>query len=129
MNLIRAFPLLVLMLLTGCGARSIDIISKPLELETAQPADPSMVHMEPVNFRVITKDNLNAFIQEITKTQGTSNFVIIAFTTTDYQNMALNLADLKRYIQQQKNIIVYYKKITNSPAVVVDKSKASTPPK
>jgi hypothetical protein len=29
----------------------------------------------------------------------------------DYENLALNIADLKRYINQQKEIIVYYEKI------------------
>jgi hypothetical protein len=28
----------------------------------------------------------------------------------DYENLALNLADLRRYIEQQKEIIVYYEK-------------------
>lgn len=122
MNMIRAFPLFLLLILTGCGTKSIDIISSPLQLQTAQPADPSAVHMEPVNFRVITKDNLNAFVQEMIKAQGNSNFVVIAFTTIDYENLSLNLADLKRYIQQQKSIIVYYKKITNTPDIVANKS-------
>jgi hypothetical protein len=124
MNMIRSFPLLLLLVLTRCGVSPINIISTPLQLQTAQPADPSAVHMEPVNFRVITKENLDAFVQEMVKDQGTSDFVIIAFTTTDYENLALNLADLKRYIEQQKSIIVYYKKITNSPAIVVNNSSS-----
>lgn len=128
MNMIRAFPLLLLLGLIGCGVSPIDIVSQPLQLQTAQPVDPVMVHMEPVTFRVITKDNLNAFIQEITKTQGTSDYVFIAFGTSDYENMALNLADLKRYIEQQKAIIVYYKKVTNSPAVVTDGKKVPVTP-
>jgi len=28
----------------------------------------------------------------------------------DYENLALNIGDLKRYIGQQKEIIVYYEK-------------------
>lgn len=126
MNMIRIFSILLFLILASCsGVQSIDIISKPLELQTAQPADPGMVHMEPVTFRVVTKDNLDAFVQEMIKTQGNPNFVIVAITTDDYKNLALNLDDLKRYIQQQKSIIIYYKKVTNTPSVVVDK----TPPK
>tara|TARA_Y100001937_G_scaffold28612_1_gene41280 strand:+ start:620 stop:739 length:120 start_codon:yes stop_codon:yes gene_type:complete len=28
----------------------------------------------------------------------------------DYENLALNVAELRRFINQQKNIIVYYEK-------------------
>jgi len=28
----------------------------------------------------------------------------------DYENLALNIADIKRYLEQQKEIILYYEK-------------------
>jgi len=28
----------------------------------------------------------------------------------DYENLALNISELRRYINQQKNIIIYYEK-------------------
>ena len=31
-------------------------------------------------------------------------------STQDYENMASNIADLRRYIQQQQAVIVYYQK-------------------
>jgi hypothetical protein len=42
----------------------------------------------------------------------------------DYENLALNIGDLKRFIGQQKEIIVYYEK-----AVTPDKetAKANNP--
>ena len=34
----------------------------------------------------------------------------------DYENLALNIADLKRFINQQRNIIVYYENaVTDEP--------------
>jgi hypothetical protein len=34
----------------------------------------------------------------------------------DYQNLALNIADIKRYLEQQKEIIIYYEKaVTEEP--------------
>jgi len=34
----------------------------------------------------------------------------------DYENLALNIGDLKRYINQQKEIIIYYEKaVTEEP--------------
>ena len=34
----------------------------------------------------------------------------IALSVKDYENLALNFAELRRYIEQQKQIIVYYEK-------------------
>jgi len=35
----------------------------------------------------------------------------------DYENLALNIADLRRYINQQGEIIVYYEEaVTEEPA-------------
>ena len=33
----------------------------------------------------------------------------VALSMRDYENLALNIGDLKRYINQQKEIIVYLK--------------------
>tara|TARA_R110002167_G_scaffold101486_1_gene264249 strand:+ start:613 stop:741 length:129 start_codon:yes stop_codon:yes gene_type:complete len=40
----------------------------------------------------------------------------------DYENLALNIGDLKRYINQQKDIIVYYEKaVTEEPTPALEK--------
>jgi hypothetical protein len=103
------------LLLIACGQTPLTIDTKPIVIPIEKPDDPAMVRMEPVSFRVVNKDNLTQFIAELTKLQGSNNIVFIAITTTDYENLALNLADLKRYISQQKAIIVYYKTVTATP--------------
>jgi hypothetical protein len=67
--------------------------------------------MLPVKFRVVTKDTLDVLLAELSKSQ-TGTPVFIAITTRDYENLALNLADLRRYIEQQQSIIVYYRHMT-----------------
>jgi len=40
----------------------------------------------------------------------------------DYENLALNISELKRYINQQGEIIVYYEKaVTENPKNAEDK--------
>jgi len=34
----------------------------------------------------------------------------VALSVKDYENLALNVAELRRFINQQKEIIVYYEK-------------------
>lgn len=104
-----------LFLIAGCGEDKIEISTKPIDIQIAKPADPPAVNMLPITFKVITKDNLDEFIQEMSKLQNNVNPVFIAMSINDYENMSLNLADLKRYIEQQKEIIVYYQKVTALP--------------
>ena len=98
--------------LAACGSKStLDISAKPIEIEIAKAADPAGVNMLPVTFKVVTKDSLDSFISELSKNQnGTPVFV--AFTIADYENLVLNFADLKRYIEQQQSVIIYYRNMT-----------------
>jgi hypothetical protein len=36
----------------------------------------------------------------------------VAFSVKDYENLSLNIAELRRYIGQQKEIIIYYENAT-----------------
>ncbi len=101
-------------LLVGCGDDKIEISKKPIDIQIAKPADPPAVKMIPVTFRVVTKETLDGFIADITKSQNDANPVFVAVSLKDYENMSLNLADLRRYVEQQREIIIYYKKVTDS---------------
>ena len=46
-----------------------------------------------------------------------NTFVIFGMTPQDYENMAFNLQELRRYIRQQKEIIIYYRDATKVGAV------------
>lgn len=55
--------------------------------------------------------NLQQKIAEIESMLG-GDFVILAVTPDGYENMAANLQEIKRYINQQKEIIYYYREAT-----------------
>jgi len=50
--------------------------------------------------------NYADFIKDYEKKNGADSY--IAISVKDYENLALNFAELRRYIEQQKQIIVYY---------------------
>jgi anion-transporting ArsA/GET3 family ATPase len=105
-------------LLAACGGgdvQRIEVSAKPIQIDIAKTADPEAVRINPVQWHVVNKENLDAFLAEMRKQQGTNNPVFIAITTKDYENLSLNLADLKRYIQQQQSVIVYYRNLTSHP--------------
>jgi hypothetical protein len=57
---------------------------------------------------VVTKDNFEEFEKEFTEIYGELAFV--ALSMKDYENLALNIAELRRFLNQQNEVIVYYEK-------------------
>ena len=115
-RILIAFCLMVL--LSACasdGVRPIEVTAKPITIDITKTADPEAVKVFSVKWHVVNQENLSNFITEMKKTQGTDNPVFIAITTKDYENLSLNLADLKRYIEQQQSVIVYYRNLTSHP--------------
>jgi len=71
-------------------------------------ARPKALQLNDTRVFVVNKDNYEEFVKEFTEVYGELAFV--ALSMKDYQNLALNIADIKRYLEQQKEIIVYYEK-------------------
>ena len=57
---------------------------------------------------MVTDRNFDAFKKKFEKENG--DLVFYAVRVRDYETLALNMAELKRYIQQQQELIVYYEK-------------------
>lgn len=69
-------------------------------------ARPKPLQLIDTQVRVVTKDNLDAFIEEFEERYGEVAFVVLSMK--DYENLALNIADMRRFLNQQTEIIVYY---------------------
>lgn len=69
-------------------------------------AHPKQVQLNDVKIYVVSKENYDEFVKEFESKNGGDAY--IAISVKDYENLALNFAELRRYIEQQKQIIVYY---------------------
>tara|TARA_R110000868_G_scaffold408783_1_gene692427 strand:+ start:3786 stop:4094 length:309 start_codon:yes stop_codon:yes gene_type:complete len=69
-------------------------------------ARPKGVQLNDVKIYVVNKDNFEEFIAAYRKKNGGDARIVIS--VKDYENLSLNFAELRRYIEQQKEIIVYY---------------------
>ena len=67
---------------------------------------PKAVEFPPVDWFVITEDNLEEKLAEIDNKTG--NIVLFAITPKGYENLALGIAELRRYVKDQQAIIGYY---------------------
>lgn len=119
----RILSIGLLSLMTGCSLLQpqpavqpepiIKTVTKIVPLEIYQPPLPTEINLSEVDFFVITENNLDEQIERLEKLQGGS-FVVFAMTPQAYENMAYNLQEIRRYIGQQKEIIIYYREATTS---------------
>ena len=101
---------LSLLLLSSCTkAPEPTIITVPEIIEKDIPIveRPKGLSLTSPYFHVVTSENLEEFIDKFQKQNG-SELVFYAISVRDYENLSLNLAELRRYIEQQQAIIVYY---------------------
>jgi hypothetical protein len=79
------------------------------------------VQLNDVKIYVVNEDNYEEFIEEFRAKNG--EIVYIAISVKDYENLSLNIAELRRYIEQQKQVIVYYEEAVKPEDVVSDASQ------
>tara|TARA_R110001583_G_scaffold39956_1_gene127969 strand:- start:172 stop:453 length:282 start_codon:yes stop_codon:yes gene_type:complete len=77
------------------------------------PPDPKPLQLDNLIFEVVNKDNLEQFLTELKKYQNNKEYVFYAITPKTYEILALNMQEIKRYLIQQKEIIIYYKEATS----------------
>ena len=101
-----------LLLSSGCSSwRSVlPVEVKTVEVERKIPLQtrPSPVRLNDIHFYVVTEQNFEEFKNKFIKENG--DLVGYVLSVRDYETIAYNMAELKRFIDQQKQIIIYYEK-------------------
>ena len=113
------WSLLLLVSLSSCSwkpEKEVVVQTKIVKPVIEIKERPKGVKMLPVKFYVVTQKNYEEFKEKFKKDNG--DFVFYAMSVPSYENLALDMAELRRYIEQQKEIIIYYEK-----AVKDDKEK------
>ena len=103
--------LLLTLLLSSCGfirKPEKEIVVQTVEVQKVVPVQPrpKPVDMTDVKFYVVTEENYEEFKEKFMKTNN--DFVFYVVSVHDYENLALNMSELFRYIKQQKEIVIYY---------------------
>ena len=121
--------------------REVEIITKPVQIDIVQPVMPRAINLKEPKWYVVSdtkiienclKDPetqqpncklgredlypegytyLDKFIDDIKKNHG-GDIVFVAMTVDDYELMAYNTQEIKRYINQLGEVIVYYRNVT-----------------
>tara|TARA_B100000378_G_scaffold266640_1_gene252121 strand:+ start:346 stop:636 length:291 start_codon:yes stop_codon:yes gene_type:complete len=79
---------------------------------------PREIDLKEPYWYVVSDKNIDEFLARVAKDQG--QLVFFAMSVPDYEIMAYNMQELKRYIRELKEVVVYYRKVT-VPAPKVEK--------
>jgi hypothetical protein len=69
---------------------------------------PKAVQLNDIKIYIVSEKNYDKFKTAFEAKNGTDAYVGISIK--DYENLSLNFAELRRYIEQQQQIILYYEK-------------------
>ena len=119
MNL-RILLILLLATCNGCTLLGNDPYVpevKPVEVVTItkpaavyHPPLPNKVSTKPVEWTVLTPAIMSEYLTDLEKGEAPTN-VYYGISPTGYENLSVNMAELKRYIRQVLSIVDYYQKL------------------
>ena len=112
-NYLKASSLLLLSLIvSSCASwpKLTQIEVQTVEVERNIPIQnrPRQLNLSNITWYVVTEENFEEFKKRYEKENGMFLFYVIS--VRDYETLSLNMAEIKRYIEQQKQIIIYYEK-------------------
>ena len=116
MNALKSLTLIILpLLLSGCASWSffsdpvkpVEIQSKAIERTPLNLPDPIPLDPLPIKWIVITPENA----EEVWKTLKDKNEDLVLFALTDngYEQISINMAAIRNFIDKQRIIIINYK--------------------
>jgi hypothetical protein len=100
--------------LSGCASTGQTPLIKPQIVEKPKFEVPAPHPIQSMAFEwvVITKDNFELKFKEIENKNG--SVTLFAMTPQGYQNLSMNVAEMRRYMQQQNAVIAAMKKYYES---------------
>ena len=108
-----AVTLTLLMMVSSCSllpTKTLEVSAKPIERQIAQPVLPREIDLKEPYWYVVSDKNIDEFLARVEKEHGT--VVFFAMSVPDYELMAYNMQELKRYIRELKEVVVYYREVT-----------------
>jgi hypothetical protein len=91
-----------------------EIVTVPTVVETPQIEAPAIrvvprpdpVELKNADLVVVTESNIDEVIRRVKTEQG--DFVLYAMTAQSFESLALNFEQIKKFIEEQNAVILYY---------------------
>ena len=89
--------------------REVQIKTVEIRTPIQQPLMPRPIDMKEPHWYVVSEANLEEFMERI---RNESNGTFFAMTPGDYELMAYNLQEIKRFVRETREVIIYYRTVT-----------------
>lgn len=109
---------MILLTLTGCGSLGglnpvepevrVEVVDKPIERPAPIVPPIDRLELKDLEWFIVTENNYEEIFQKIQ--DSGQEPVIFALSTNGYEDLSLNISELRKVIQQQRTIIGIYEK-------------------
>lgn len=93
--------------LWGDDVKPVVIEKKAVERTPLNIKDPTPLKARELNWIVVTPDNVEEVWKKLA--DGKDDLVLFAITDNGYEQLSLNMAEIRNYIASQRQIIIKYK--------------------
>ena len=106
---------LIAILLSSCaaGVKTLETYSIEKKREPLDLAMPAPLELQDIDWIIITKDNAEEVFEKV-KNDKNGDYALFALTDTGYEKLALNFADIRNKLAEQRQIILSYKEYYES---------------
>lgn len=105
----------LLLALTSCASTQIQTVYRYSERPVPVEPQTQPVNMRDVQWKVLTKTELAAIVKE-QEANPDPNFALFALTPKGFEALSSNLVDINRFMQEQNEVIEYYRAYTRETA-------------
>ncbi len=127
---VLALLILITVLISACGIKqpkpititeiNSNIINRPnLILPQTTP-----INTKNVNWKVITPENVDKIFEDMKNSN--QEMVLFALTTSGYENISLNMAEIMRLLVEKDAIIVAYKNYYEQADKAIEQNNSQT---
>lgn len=113
MNKSILYLTVLVLLLSSCSSfkpeKEIVTVEKIVKPTIAIALKPSSIEMKNADVLVITEQNFEEVVAKV-KAKQNGQFVVYALDLKSFENLAINMEQIKRYIEQQNEVILYYER-------------------
>ena len=121
----KLFLLVALLLVSGCSilgsgrdipeVKPVEVVTVVKEAPMYHPPLPNNIESVPVEWTVLNPELMQAYLDDLNEGNAPTN-VWYALTTKGYENLSINMAEVKRYLRQVISIVKYYKELDEEPS-------------
>ena len=104
----RILSVLFILLLAACS--STEITTVPIQLPTVDAPKALPLSMREVKWQVMNSDDLKALVAAL-EASPDPKYVIYVLDNRNFENMALNMEEIKRFMLEQQQVIIFYENL------------------